>query len=403
MHLTDYPVFAELTLPQPLSFERAIWGKVDGARSDFRWIARSSGFQGHKQNIQQELTIGSEEQPQKAPFWRWSERTGCYYALSCYPSRARDIDDRLGFMEKQIIEWRPNGLPAVLGALLLLPEVAKFDDNLAVSGSQDPGWEDLNFSLDLKSEPFEATIERLTTVMENGRRELLKFPDELLVQFFQDLADGSSKALLASAEGPLTPEALAVLLLPLPREKADQMSLAGWIPSKNSDANALRSWNGLVCDPKQRPDSAAELSADGKSYSGARHQVRILRGFDRVVQRILEFADDDNERFLESIEIPGRDITAPELAQLEAAISRVQRNAADPSDLDEPMKSARQKQLLAKAEVIRAASMLLAPGRVQRPEDSGLLLKIFEKWRKTAQGLVRERIDSVISAGKTTG
>jgi hypothetical protein len=402
MPLTDYPVFAGLALPQPLPFERAIWGKVDGARSDFRWIARSPGFQGHKQHVQKELTIGSEEQPQKAPFWRWCERTGCYYALSCYQSRARDIDDRSGFMEKQIIEWRPNGLPAVLGALLLLPEVAKFDDNLAVSGALDPGWTDLTFSLGLKSEPVEATAEGLIAALENGRRELLKFPDELLVQFFQDLAAGSSKALLASTEGPVAPEALAVLLLALPRERADQTSLAGWIPSKNTDTNALRSWDGLVCDPNQRPASPGELSADGKSYSKARQQVHILRGFTPAVRRILEFANDSRERFLDSVEIAGDDITDIELAQLEDAISRVQRDAADSSDPDERMKSARQRQLLSKAEVIRAASMLLAPERVQRSDDSDLLLKILETWRKTAQGLFRERIDSLISSGKKT-
>ena len=46
-----------------ITVERAIWGKVPGQRSDFRWIARSPGFVGHLGRVEAALRIGREDRP----------------------------------------------------------------------------------------------------------------------------------------------------------------------------------------------------------------------------------------------------------------------------------------------------------------------------------------------------
>lgn len=396
MELSGYPAFAGLDqLPPRISFERAIWGKVDGARSDFRWIARSSGFKGHLQHLERDLTIGLEEQPRKAPFWRWWNTSCCYYAVSCYESRARDADGRSGFMEKQIIEWRPEGVPAMVGALYLLREAANFEDNLATTSALDTRWSDLTFSLPLESKPCQVTSEGLQGLLEKGRQDLSRIPDRELAHFFYNLGATGQKAFAASPDGPLTPEALAVLLLPLDREKADRISLGAWIPSQKTDANALRNWDGLVCDPKQKPPSSGEPAPDIQLQNVARRQVQILRGFSSAVQFLLDFADGP-KRWLDTVTPSDRAITIMEVDQLKEAIQRVEREAADPAGLEEPMKSARQRHIRSKANVILAASMVLAPDWSSLPDGDDQVTTILQRWQRNAQGRFRERVDQIL-------
>src|SRR5689334_16251882 len=119
MTISEWPALrsASEAITYKLVFERAIWGKVDGQRSDYRWIGRSPGFTGDRRTVQRALTLGLEDKP--CPLVLWYASEGYYYAVSCYPSRSRDANGRSGFLEKQIIEWRPDGIPVAVGALTL--------------------------------------------------------------------------------------------------------------------------------------------------------------------------------------------------------------------------------------------------------------------------------------------
>ena len=51
----------------------------------------------------------------------WRTLADQCFALVSYPSRAIDTAGRSSFLEKQVLAWRrPIGIPAALGALLLL-------------------------------------------------------------------------------------------------------------------------------------------------------------------------------------------------------------------------------------------------------------------------------------------
>lgn len=232
--------------PELLEVERAIRGKVHGAASDFRWIAATPGLDPQALRLERELLLGSEDVPAKATCWRASESGYC--AVSCYPSRARDASGRSGFLEKQVLAWSPGReVPAALGALLLLRRAATFDDCDWWDQADDPGWSRPGFLLTLAAEPPVAA-ENLETVIERGRAALREAVEETsLARLYSTLlARRRDLAFLPGLERPLPPEALAVLLLPLPRDIADRLSIAGWDVSSRIDPEAFP-WDVLVC------------------------------------------------------------------------------------------------------------------------------------------------------------
>ncbi len=225
-----------------LPYNRGVWGKVHGASSDFRWIAVSEQFDLQTNSLEQQLNVGSEDKPHSAVFWRCLANS--YYAIASYPSRAFDAAGRSGFLEKQVIEWKKTqSLPAAVLALLLLSEVKKFDDTIWWDERGNSNWFQNEFSLSISGN--DCQILDYSKMIETGIEQLKKLTNEkALISFYQQLLSGQRPVYLSSAL-PFSPEALAVLLLPLQRELADNLSLAGWIPSSRFD-KIWKNWDCII-------------------------------------------------------------------------------------------------------------------------------------------------------------
>lgn len=242
-------------LPEAIRYEHGIWGKVHAARTDFRWIARSGGFAREEPDLGRQISLGTEDLPGQAQLWQCQDHR-CL-AVSLYPSRSVDDSGRQSFLEKQVLAWsRPPEVPAALGALLLLPYVATQTDDVWWKRQGNQPWGEAAFSLPISPpRPLEVHLDQLDEVVQQGVSELKKQvePDDLQRLYAQILA-GRRPAWLTGLERPLSPRALAVLLLPLPRALADSLSLAGWIPSSRvsrEDLVAAR-WDVIVPPPHLR-------------------------------------------------------------------------------------------------------------------------------------------------------
>ncbi len=170
-----------LPLPKQLVFERGVWGKVHGAPSDFRWIARSAGFD-PGDGIERRLQLGSEDRPRRLSCWYAGNDS--YFAVSGYPSRATDAAGRSGFMEKQILQWpRVPQNPAALGTLLL-PLVARFGDDIWWHRYMDQPWSRSDFSLPIAPrdhEPVACSQARLFELIDCGVKALRQLVDETML------------------------------------------------------------------------------------------------------------------------------------------------------------------------------------------------------------------------------
>jgi GTPase SAR1 family protein len=231
-------------LPQQIKFERGVWGKVHGVRSDYRWIAISPSFTGKENALERQLFLGDESAPATFSMWRTLGNT--HYAVTCYPSRAQDADGRDGFLEKQILEWqRPSNLPALLGSLLLLPQPAT--DEIWWEKAKDiNNWRESDAFVTLKEAAIQVSWQQVEQSIKQGCQSLAEnLSEEILSDFYAQLLAGQQPSLLV--EHPLKAEALAALLLPLPRSMADQLSLTGWLPSKRTDIDKLRPHWDIIC------------------------------------------------------------------------------------------------------------------------------------------------------------
>ncbi|MFL6244779.1 MAG: TRAFAC clade GTPase domain-containing protein [Thermoanaerobaculia bacterium] len=258
-------------LPERLAYERGIWGKVHGAPSDYRWIATTPAFAGKRRAMERELTFGVEDAPVPFTAWRILGTTG--YAVSAYPSAAKDAAERTGFLEKQIIEWeRTPDVPALLGALLLLPVVASFDASSHWSRHGDARWSEPEFSIDLDPDSHPPlTVQSLETTIAAGLRMLTAaVTQESLAELYGALLAGGRGLQLRGVTGPLRPEVLAVLLLPLPRAIADEISMSAWLPaSRLTDVEDLqRRWN-VIAGPAT-PSAATHAVPDADQMATAR-------------------------------------------------------------------------------------------------------------------------------------
>jgi|GEM_PF-2054112 len=266
IHPFDWPALA-LGQQTPLThirFERGVWGKAHAARTDYRWLALSADFEKRPgRALEAELLLGSEDRPTRTVLWRSLLKDRCY-AVVCYPSQAVDAAGRQDFLEKQIFEWRrPAEVPAALGALLLLPRVNGLTDE--IWWEQRMALADPESVLPIKPadhEPISCDEQSLGAVIERGLTFLRQAVDEkALERLYLDLLAKKRPAGLVGVREPLPPEALAALLLPLPRPLADQISLAGWIPSSRSLLTDLAErWDVLVLPAETNLPS--ETSAD---------------------------------------------------------------------------------------------------------------------------------------------
>ncbi|MCP4700574.1 MAG: hypothetical protein GY862_27535 [Gammaproteobacteria bacterium] len=234
----------------PFSYERGIWGKVHDARSDFRWIARSPGFDDQDNTLVRRFSLGSENPLYNSSFWCKAGES--YYAVTAYPSRASDHAGRSGLLEKQFIEWKSpfNDFPAVLGALLLLPAAATFTDEIWWKRYEGVDWNRPDSSLLIDSSyctPIPYSEETLLCAINKGMDDLRIVGPEALKQLYLQVLIGQHPARLAGLEQALSPEALAVLLLPLERSMADLLSMAGWIYSRQMEPEKVGShWDIAV-------------------------------------------------------------------------------------------------------------------------------------------------------------
>jgi hypothetical protein len=243
----QWPALRQAEQPQALEYERGIWGKAQGARSDFRWLAATEGFALRHTGAEKELSLGSEDLPQKTQCWRALGDT--YYAVACYKSRAQDAAGRGNFLEKQIIEWRPSGpaIPAALGALLLLPEAASYSDALWWERRDEGQWEKAAFVLPLDRQccpPL--SLDDLGARLQASIQALIKaVPIEALEQFYAAVLGGRAATLPGLGQA-LPAQALAALWLPLERGLADRFSLVNWLPSQRANLSDLRTRWGAV-------------------------------------------------------------------------------------------------------------------------------------------------------------
>jgi hypothetical protein len=247
-----------------LSYKRGVWGKVHGAASDFRWIALSEPFDFQ---LERQLNLGSEDKPRTAVFWRCLPNS--YYAIATYPSRASDASGRSGFLEKQVIEWQKSqDIPAVVLALFFLPLAKKFDDKIWWKHRKNSEWYQNNFSLpiapsDCTPLPYSETL--LAKAIENSINQLKMLFKEnqiALIQFYKHLLSGQ-KPVYLQLRTPISPEALAGLLLPLKRELADKLSLTGWVPSSRFE-NLSESWDCIILPENYDPPYKAEIVFDSE-------------------------------------------------------------------------------------------------------------------------------------------
>ncbi|MFL6244778.1 MAG: hypothetical protein ACJ74H_02045 [Thermoanaerobaculia bacterium] len=256
--------------PEAIHYERAVLGKVHGAPTDFRWIARSARFAADCPDPAPELNLGGEDLPARFQAWRCiGDR---YYAISIYPSRSIDAFGRRGFLEKQVLEWRrPPGVPAAAGALLLLPYVTAMTDAIWWERHTAANWMQPETVLPIDAadhQPLAVDAQAIAIALERGRQALRDtVGPKALTRFYDQVLNGRRPALLADRAEPLPPEALAALLVVLPRELADRVSLAGWIPSGRALHTDLATrWDALVvssavssdAEPSERAWAMAE-------------------------------------------------------------------------------------------------------------------------------------------------
>jgi len=282
-----WPAFSQRkgALPEKIPYQIGVWGKVPGERSDFRWIARSAEFDPGDQNLAQ-LSLGTEDQPARSHLWQ--NRGSRCYAVSLYPSRSQDSSGRTDFIEKQVLVWnRPEGVPAILGALLLLSR-AESSDQLWWDRHEKGRWTDPGFSLpipDEKHKPCVVQMKELAAELERGVCELLEAvdienPEKLVKLYSQVLAvlAGRRPAWLTGLDRPLSPRALAALLLPLPPKHADSLSLASWIPSRRLSIEDLADrWGVLVLPPELEAMAGAQ---DVPPSEKAQKMVEALKARD---------------------------------------------------------------------------------------------------------------------------
>ncbi len=278
----QWPALAngERHLGETLECQVGVWGKVHRQASDFRWIARGDGFgEGHK-DLSRNLRIGSEDQSIELTAWRAlvdktrDPGSRDYFAIGAYPSRAVDALGRQAGLEKAILHWRrfANGPPATLAAFALLSWVVEADDRLWWDRIDQGDWQQPDYALplDARACPSAAPIDGAALVqqIEQGIGSLADALDiERLARLYALLLGGAHPIMLHAQVRPLPPSALAALLLPLPAQLAETISLTAWVPSMLVDAADVgKNWDlAVTARPGMAPSvDPAELARGTK-------------------------------------------------------------------------------------------------------------------------------------------
>lgn len=234
--------------PGVLYPELAIWGKAHAVETDYRWLASTPGFE--TSIVSPPPYVGPEDRPLRAALW-WCGDQGWHAAMATYPSRAIDGAGRSGFVERRILTWkRDDTAPAALGALALLSAVTEVDIAEWWEHRDDAEWADPHHRVRLTSDAsVEVDANRLASIVTGGIEELReRIGEEKLATLYAEILAGRHPGWLRHDEA-LGPEATAVILLPFPRELADRISIAGWLPSRSYDTEELSAqWDLVVSD-----------------------------------------------------------------------------------------------------------------------------------------------------------
>ncbi|MEM8934410.1 MAG: hypothetical protein AAGE94_24665 [Acidobacteriota bacterium] len=284
-----------------------VWGKVDGAASDYRWIASSSGLPIRDSDLLGALAVGAEDRPARCFFWRVLDAERAV-AIAAYPSRAIDAAGRGGAVERRVLLWRRSpGEDRAVGAFALLAEVERrtaSDASALVATASLDAWARPEHRIALPSPTLDPRAERIEALIGQGRRALREAVDETTLEgFYHRLLIGQRPASL-EAQRPLPALALAALLWPLPDALADVVSLAGWIPSSRIAARSLVGvWDGVV---GQVPAETRTVASPDMHYEAATEAAACVR---RLVET---------------------DSPAPALPEEPAWVATVERFVADP-------------------------------------------------------------------------
>lgn len=230
----DWPALADLGDAPRWRFPclHAVWGKLPHDATDARWIAASAALDSDFEHRAQALYLGSEDTP--ADLLGWRSLDGLHQAVHGLPSRYPDAANRQA-LERHILEWRNRPkLPAALAALAMLPQAAGLDADAwqPLLDPAAPTDQPANLPRqDSLLDPF-----ALTAIIETGCDDLASAINETeLASVYARLLAGNRFVPLPEAAETLTPLALAVLLLPLRRELADQLSMLSRLPSRRID------------------------------------------------------------------------------------------------------------------------------------------------------------------------
>ena len=275
----SWPALAGGARPSALRCERAVWGKAHAARTDFRWLAQSAGFdQPPAGGLLAELNLGTEDRPQRAVAWRILPGERRCYAVVGYRSRATDLAGRQGFLEKQVLEWRlPADVPAAWGATFLLRYVEQLDDSIWWERRAELAEDDHRLLEIAPLELADCDEAPFLAAVESGLLAVREAADEAtLTRFYLDLLAGRRPAALFAATRPLPATGLAALLLPLSRDLADRLSLAAWVPSQRPALDDLgRRWDALVTSD-QPPAAAESPDREELQFSARTMAARLL-------------------------------------------------------------------------------------------------------------------------------
>ena len=207
-------------------------------------VSATSGLLRRLSEVEELVDLGGEDLPIEAYFWR--PRGSACYAFSC--SWEESDSESEGRLRKRVVEWRrPKSMPAVLGALALLPTVEPSHDSVSQPASGAEGGQKLApvdlgrpESVVLSLTEIEAGIERAIQEIRGATQR------EALARFYAGLLSGSRGQALEGIEAPLSSAATAALLLPLARDIADELAVAGWVPSTTVEAAWLESWGAVL-------------------------------------------------------------------------------------------------------------------------------------------------------------
>jgi hypothetical protein len=310
----------------------------------------------------------------------WRRVNGRYYAVWSYPSRARDSFTREGFLEKQVLEWIPvQGVPAAAAAFLLLSRAADFSDQIWFDRASDSDWGRRDYSLEIP--PIEELFlngEYLREPLATGLREWANRDTAPLEAVYAAIRTRQRPALLGGESGPLSPTALAALLLPLPRECSDALSLAGWSPSETHEEEDGDRWSVIVRRPAPSAPPEIELEDRFKAHSLAEREPTLAVGPRVSVTKLLDFARGqarwlDRPRSREELNA----LLPMERQELDRSVKRIRAEARMDIGLPDPLADARRRHLEFKADVIEAACYEL----YNVPFSGHRVQEVLDTWR----------------------